>query len=85
MEKGIPDNYYCQVLHYLAVTEYDFVVLKAQLKSWYGEEMRLETIERFIEREEVEDDICFLVDAERRLWNCVVTGTSPNRVLPPLQ
>lgn len=47
--------------------------------------MRLETIERFIEREEVEDDICFLVDAERRLWNCVVTGTSPNRVLPPLQ
>ena len=81
----IPDNYYCQVLHYLAVTEYDFVVLKAQLKSWYGEEMRLETIERFIEREEVEDDISFLIDAERRLWNCVVTGTSPNRVLPPLQ
>ena len=67
------------------VTEYDFVVLKAQLKSWCGEEMRLETIERFIEREEVEDDISFLIDAERRFWNCVVVGTRPDRVLPPLQ
>lgn len=28
-EKGSLDNYYCQVLHYLAVTEYDFVVLKS--------------------------------------------------------
>ena len=36
-EGRIPDNYYCQVLHYLAVTEYDFVVLKAQLKSEWAE------------------------------------------------
>lgn len=32
----IPDNYYIQVLHYLMVTEFDFVVLKAQLKSEFN-------------------------------------------------
>lgn len=29
----IPDNYYIQVLHYLLVTGYDFVVLRALLRS----------------------------------------------------
>ena len=29
----IPDNYYIQILHYLMVTEFDFAVLKAQLKT----------------------------------------------------
>lgn len=29
----IPDNYYCQVLHYLNVTGYDFVILPAML-NW---------------------------------------------------
>ena len=39
----IPDNYYIQVLHYLLVTEYEFVGLRAQLKSvWHGQ-IRLET------------------------------------------
>ena len=36
-EGRIPDNYYCQVLHYLAVTEYEFAVLKAQLKRGTGQ------------------------------------------------
>ena len=53
----IPDNYYCQVLHYLAVTEYDFAVLKAQLKSDWSGELRIITKHYFIEREEVEEDI----------------------------
>ena len=28
----IPDNYYCQILWYLGVTEFDFAILKAQLR-----------------------------------------------------
>ena len=36
----IPDNYYIQILHYLMVTEFDFVVLKAQLKYDFGEQNR---------------------------------------------
>ena len=43
-------NYYRQVLHYLAVTEYDFAVLKAQLKSEWGGELHIEVRHYFIER-----------------------------------
>ena len=42
-DNRIPDNYYIQVLHYLLVTEYDFVVLKAQLKRVRDGEVRLTT------------------------------------------
>ena len=49
----IPDNYFIQVLHYLMVTEFDFVVLKAQLKSEFGGQIYLQTKHYFIERSEV--------------------------------
>lgn len=60
----IPDNYYIQVLHYLMVTEFDFVVLKAQLKSEFNGEVYLQTRHYKIERSEVEEDIHFLEYAE---------------------
>ena len=80
----IPDNYYCQVLHYLAVTEYDFAVLKAQLKSeWHGE-LRITVKHYFIERKEVEEDIRYLVEEEQRFWTCVVEGHRPDLLLPTI-
>lgn len=81
-DNRIPDNYYCQVLHYLAVTEYDFVVLKAQLKSEWDGELRIEVRHYFIEREKVEEDIRELVDAEKKLWDCVESGRRPDLILP---
>ena len=48
-DNRIPDNYYIQVLHYLLVTEYDFVVLKAQLKRVRDGEVRLTTKHYHIE------------------------------------
>ena len=81
-DNRIPDNYYCQVLHYLAVTEYDFVVLKAQLKSEWDGELRIEVRHYFIEREEVEEDIRELVDAEKKLLDCVESGRRPDLILP---
>ena len=83
-EGRIPDNYYCQVLHYLAVTEYDFAVLKAQLKSEWGGELHIEVRHYFIERKEVEADIRELLDAEQRFWDCVVTGRRPDLILPAI-
>ena len=80
----IPDNYFCQVLHYLAVTEYDFAVLKAQLKSEWGGELRITTKHYFIERKDVEEDIKYLVEAERRFWDCVVAGRRPDLILPAI-
>lgn len=81
-DNRIPDNYYCQVLHYLAVTEYDFVVLKAQLKSEWDGKLWIEVRHYFIEREEVEEDIRELVDAEKKLWDCVESGRRPDLILP---
>ena len=83
-EGRIPDNYYCQVLHYLAVTEYDFAVLKAQLKSEWGGELHIEVRHYFIERKEVEADIRELLDAEQKFWDCVVTGRCPDLILPAI-
>ena len=80
----IPDNYYCQVLHYLVVTDYDFAVLKAQLKSDWGGELRITTKHYFIERKDVEEDIRELIQAEKQFWDCVATGRRPGLILPAI-
>ena len=78
----IPDNYYCQILHYLAVTECDFAVLKARLKSEWNGELIIREKHYFIERSEVEEDIKMLVEAERRFWECIKSGCRPDLILP---
>lgn len=83
-QNQIPDNYFCQVLHYLAVTGYEFAVLKAQLKSEWGGELRITTKHYFIERKDVEEDIKYLVDAEKRFWDCVESGRRPDLILPAI-
>lgn len=80
----IPDNYYCQLLHYLAVTGYDFAVLKAQLKSQWADELRIATKHYFIERKDVEEDICYLIEAEKKMWDYVVSRHRPDLILPEI-
>ncbi|WP_026385554.1 YqaJ viral recombinase family protein [Acidaminococcus intestini] len=64
----IPDSYYCQCLHYMAVTGLD---------AWYiavligGNEARWEKIERN------EEDIQTLIAAEKAFWELVTTKTAP--------
>lgn len=80
----IPDNYYLQVLHYLAVTEFEFVVLKAQLKSEIEGNVFLRTKHYTIERKEVEEDISYLMDAERKFWESLKAGIEPGLILPEI-
>lgn len=80
----IPDNYYIQVLHYLAVTDFDFVILKAQLKTVFGGIPYLQTKHYIINSEEVQEDIDYLMQEEEKFWNCVVTRRKPNLILPEL-
>ena len=63
-KEKIPNNYYCQVLHYLNVTGYSFAILKAQLKYDYSGEIRLETKHYMISRKDVEEDIKLLEEKE---------------------
>lgn len=83
-DNQIPDNYYIQVLHYLLVTEYDFVVLKAQLKRVRDGEVRLTTKHYHIEREEVLDDIEMLKNEEEKFWHSLQSGQEPGILLPEI-
>ena len=64
----IPDSYYCQCLHYMAVTGLD---------AWYiavligGNEARWKKIKRN------EEDIKTLIQAEKEFWDLVTTKTAP--------
>ena len=80
----IPDNYYIQILHYLMVTEFDFAVLKAQLKSEFNGEIYLQTKHYKIERSDVETDIKFLESSEREFWKKVQERKRPGLILPEI-
>ena len=80
----IPDNYYIQLLHYFMVTEFDFAILKAQLKSEFNREIYLQTRHYKIERSDVQEDIEFLEDAEKNFWNQVKERKRPDLILPEI-
>ena len=78
----IPDNYYCQVLWYMAVTEAQFACLKAQLKYDYDGDIYLNTKHYWIERSQVEDDIAYLMTQGERFAEYIRTDKKPPLVLP---
>lgn len=75
----IPPNYYCQVLHYLNVTEYSFAFVFAELN--YSEDYQ-STRTYKIERKNVEEDIEYLLDKEIEFWKYVVDDIRPPLELP---
>lgn len=84
-KEKIPDNYYCQVLHYLNVTGYSFVILKAQLKYDYDGEIKLDTRHYKILKEEVAEDMKMLEEKEIEFWTKYVeTGIRPPLTLPAI-
>lgn len=80
----IPQNYYCQVLFYMAVLEADFAILKAQLKTVFDGVPYLQTKHFKIEREEVQDDIDYLMDKGAEFWKYVKKGNKPPLILPDI-
>ena len=82
--KQIPQNYYCQVLFYMAVLEADFAVLKAQLKSEFGGDIYLQTKHFHIEREDVQADIEYLMKKGEEFWGYVKSGKCPPLILPTI-
>lgn len=81
----IPDYYYCQVLHYLLVTGWDFAILKAQLKYQIGDELPfMQTRHYYIDRADVEQDIAILEKAEREFWRHVQENKRPAVILPEI-
>lgn len=78
----IPDNYYIQILHNMFVCDFDFAVLKAQLRFDYSGDIVFKTKHYFIERADVASDIEYLIDSERKFWSKVESMTEPDLILP---
>ena len=79
-ENGIPDHYYAQVLHYMAVREADFAIVVAQLKYEGTVDGDLVKVTRHyrIERSDVEKDIAYLMQEEEKFWRqYLLTDTRP--------
>lgn len=79
---AIPDNYYCQVLFYLGVTECSFVDLRANLKYQFPDSpLRIETRDYHIERSEVEQDIATIMEAAAEFHKALEEGNEPSLIL----
>lgn len=82
---GVPQNYYVQNLHQLLATGWDFVVLHAQLKRNWDGEIKSTRQTYFIERQEVKDDLDFLLEKEIEFWeNYVLKDREPPLILPEI-
>ena len=80
----IPDNYYCQLLHYFMVREdCEFAHLTALL-TWKFEDKEIyQQLRNYhIERSDVEEDIKFLQSSEKEFWKQVQERKRPGLILP---
>lgn len=80
----VPENYYIQVLHYLLVTGYEFVVLRAHLNSTWGQDVHTQVKHYFIERNEIREDLDYLLQEEIKFWKYVESGRKPPLILPEI-
>ena len=80
----IPENYYCQCLMYMAVLEADFCILKAQLKSEFNGDIYLQTKHFKFNRDEVQEDIDYLMGKGAEFWEYVKSKKQPPLVLPEI-
>lgn len=82
----IPQNYFCQTLHYMAVLEAQFVELRAYIRYHSQGEKRIAIRDYHIERTDVVEDIEFLIEKERDFWeNHVEKKIPPALILPELK
>ncbi len=71
---NMPQNYYTQTLHQLSATGYDFVYLFAALYSLSGD---ITLREYEMSREDVTNDMRWLLRQETDFWGYVQRGTMP--------
>lgn len=79
----VPNNYYCQILHYMMVLEADFAILRAYIRYPYGT-FNAAMNEYRVEREDVEGEIEYLEEKEREFWQYVESRKEPPLILPEI-
>lgn len=88
---NLPQNYYIQILHYLMVTEFDFVMLVGQLKSNLtdenGDPALVKTTRHYRVNQSddgVEEGIQRLAEEEYRFWKMIQERKEPPLILPEI-
>lgn len=74
----MPQHYYIQCLHQLLATGWDYVWLFALLMGNNDWTVR----EFFISRDDVEDDLAWLLAEEKKFWGYVERNEEPPEILP---
>lgn len=77
----IPNNYYCQILHYFMVTEFDFAVLRARLRYEYPNNKYFIERDYYIERSDCEEDIATVIEKEAAFYQQLKNGEEPPLLL----
>jgi len=80
----VPAGYYCQLLHQLLATGWDFAVLKARIRWRKNGELNITEREYWINREDVTLDLATLLNKEIEFWHYVTTNTRPPQALPEI-
>jgi putative phage-type endonuclease len=74
----VPDGYLGQISHQLLATEATYVYLFAELTGANGDSTLREYL--FL-REDMEDNMAYLLQEEEKFWKCVETDTIPSTPL----
>lgn len=74
-ENRIPDNYYCQILHYMIVTGIKHAVLYALLDFGYKESQELRRYDVYMD--DVEQDMKMIIEEEKKFWDRVEANDPP--------
>lgn len=78
----IPDQYYCQIIHYFIVNpDFEYGFVKAQFKSLDGEEPYIATIHRKVLKQDKLNDIEYLTKREDQFWWYVTNKKQPPTTL----
>lgn len=78
----VPDSYFCQLLHCMAVTGFDFAVLKSQQKYNHNGDIFLVTKHYHFERFELQQDIDYLMQKEKEIAEYIKNDKEPALILP---
>lgn len=79
----IPQRYFIQGLHYLNITNYDFIIYCVELRYEIDNKVWFKRYDVRIDRKELVDDLKYLEEAVLSFWNdYVVPKKQPNAVIP---
>lgn len=83
-DEKIPNNYFCQVLWYMAITDAEFAIVAAQLK-WENQKDIFKITRYYnIERKDVETDIDYLMEKGKEFYSYIESDKRPPLILPSI-